>query len=294
MIISDSSSFAFVHIPKCAGTSVRTVLLAYDDRAHIYVEGYANASGLPEVFDVEGFGPVKHNHLSLSAMRNVLPQELARIQEYRSLAIIRDPVPRFISCVSERVKHVEGRAISQVSKERIRKEIGLTIEELAKRDADPATLWPLDLVTFQPQVSFVFLDGSCELSKIYRLDEMQDFYDDAARHLGHDFEPATVSATSANRTEVIRNPALRAIDRKVPILRDTARRLLPQQFRSRIAAPFKQGSGASLSWILEEPGVGAFISEYYADDIALWRYSADRSVERGLLLREVTDSGPHM
>lgn len=291
MIISESSSFAFVHIPKCAGTSVRTVLLAYDDRAYSYTGNHTNASGLPEVFDVDGFGPVKHNHLSLAAMQNVLPAELERLQTYRSLAITRDPFPRFISCLSERIKHLEGRAISQLSQNRIRREIDRTIDELSKRDPDPATLWPLDLVTFQPQANFIFLEGRCELSKIYRLDQMQEFYDDAARRLDDDFEPATASTTSANRTEVIRNPALRAIDQKAPFLRQTVRRLLPSQFRSRIAAPLKQGSSASLGWILEDSGVKAFISDYYSDDVALWRYSADRPVERGLLLSEVRESG---
>ena len=36
MLISDSHKFAFIHIPKCAGTTVRKSLLKFDTRNNFY------------------------------------------------------------------------------------------------------------------------------------------------------------------------------------------------------------------------------------------------------------------
>jgi hypothetical protein len=59
MIVSDRHRFVFIHIPKCAGTSVRNVLEGFDETG-----GRFNT----RIADDPKFGRLDYTHLPLSIM----------------------------------------------------------------------------------------------------------------------------------------------------------------------------------------------------------------------------------
>lgn len=92
MIISDTYRFAFIHIPKCAGTTVRQYFDKYDQKA---IE-----SGLkshPE------FGVFDYNHIPLHVLHYFFLTEYEKVRAYYSFAILRDPFARFPSSVNMRL-----------------------------------------------------------------------------------------------------------------------------------------------------------------------------------------------
>jgi hypothetical protein len=92
MIISHKNKFIFVHIPKCAGTSFRKNLLKYhDDPNTFYYMGTYDG----RIYDM--------CHLTPFELRKIFDIDF---KEYYTLAVIRDPIDRFISGYFEYMRHV--------------------------------------------------------------------------------------------------------------------------------------------------------------------------------------------
>lgn len=289
MIINSDREFAFVHIPKCAGTSVREVLLKFDQREAEYTANFANQTGLEEVFDLPGFGPIKYNHLNLPAMAKILPAELDRLLAYRTITVIRDPYPRFISALSERSKLVSGANITVHSNAEIladTRRVMAALPDVARSGG----AYPLELTTFQRQVDYIFLDGTCVLSRVYRIDQLTEFFSDAIERLGLDDDPADLAGVRANETLAHGPPATRLIeavfDRSIRAIRGVLpegfrKRYLPRQVRNRVSRKLHPSGQAKLAWLLEESEVRAFIEDHYAEDLALWNASHRFEIGRG-------------
>ena len=82
MIISDKEKFVFVHIPKCAGTSVRSRIEHLDDRSGAYS---GRLEQHPEL------GLLNYVHLPLQTLSDHFPAEFECIKSYRSLAVLGIP-----------------------------------------------------------------------------------------------------------------------------------------------------------------------------------------------------------
>src|ERR1700744_524201 len=109
MIISDPHRFVFVHVPKCAGTSVRRALRAIDTS-----DGqFWRIGEHPEM------GAVHFAHLTLPDLARYFPETLAKIRDYQSMAIIRDPRDRFFSAIFQRLREFRGIGQSVITPEMI-------------------------------------------------------------------------------------------------------------------------------------------------------------------------------
>jgi hypothetical protein len=97
LIISDSKEFAFIHVPKCAGTSIRTSLLQYDTRNNYYWHHH-NLAG-PRDSDTPL--RVDKGHLTLSMLKQLYPNDFRLLSEYTTFAISRHPRKRLISAFFE-------------------------------------------------------------------------------------------------------------------------------------------------------------------------------------------------
>lgn len=96
MLISDSHKFAFIHIPKCAGTTVRKSLLKFDTRNNFYwmhntLEGFG-LQGEKTTIDFD------KSHLTLNVLKYYYEDDFKLLNEYTTFAFSRNPVTRLVSC----------------------------------------------------------------------------------------------------------------------------------------------------------------------------------------------------
>ena len=136
MIVSDRHKFAFIHIPKCAGTTVRNRITPYDDLGGAHHE---------RVEDHPVLGPTDFVHLPLYTLRDHFPEEFDKVRRYWSFAVLRNPKSRFFSAVAQRVRMYRGNGVQlrQLSEEQIVEEIEAAMAELSGREGR----LPPDLIT---------------------------------------------------------------------------------------------------------------------------------------------------
>ena len=98
MIVDDAHEVAFVHIPKCGGTSVSRQLRLLD----------SNNEFFKDVRDHPALGRTHFSHLPLFFLREFYPETFDRIAAYRAFAIARDPYVRFASSTIQHLDEFRG------------------------------------------------------------------------------------------------------------------------------------------------------------------------------------------
>ena len=93
VILDDQHRFAFVHIPKCAGSSVKLANPSLFQGAKFSrpVEG-TRLGTLPWPLCT---------HLPLAVLADALPEDFEKLRQYESFTVVRDPVDRFVSAVMQ-------------------------------------------------------------------------------------------------------------------------------------------------------------------------------------------------
>ena len=94
MIISDTHKFIFIHVPKCAGTSIRQSLYKYDTRNNFFwnyvpIAPASEEEGEPLLVD--------KGHMTLGVWRSLYPDAYSLINEYTVFSISRNPISRLLS-----------------------------------------------------------------------------------------------------------------------------------------------------------------------------------------------------
>tara|TARA_R110000751_G_scaffold14890_20_gene48355 strand:+ start:8634 stop:9464 length:831 start_codon:yes stop_codon:yes gene_type:complete len=147
MIISDHHKLAFIHIPKCAGTSLRQLLVPFDDQTNAF-------EGIHE--NHRWGGRIDLMHIPLAQLSRHFPNAYAKVAAYRSFAVVRDPGERFVSSLAEHLRYRTGKDLTQLPYELVRR----TARKLSARLLEGAEPWrDPRLVHFQPQVDYVRHDG---------------------------------------------------------------------------------------------------------------------------------------
>ena len=253
MLLSPDLNFAFVHIPKCGGTSLRD---SFRGMPGIGNPLAAARAAIP--FETDP------NHVQLCLLRDHAPELLAQIEACTSYALLRDPVARFSSAVAQHCKMFHGgrgRGAFDVS------ELG----EVTR--AAIACLRAGDLVRdrryihFERQLRFTHLDGRQVVTRLYRLDAQAALVADVAATTGY----RAPSLNESNASVGFRNAALQRIRMGVPrplkrLARDhiplTGKRAIDRLFFRPSLTPDKVAA-------ILTPGTRAFIAEFYAEDLAL-------------------------
>ncbi len=253
MILSDRYRFIFIHVPKCAGTSVRAAVLPYhdaDDRFLKTVEKH------PEL------GELDFRHLPLPLLRELDPEAFHKLKRYDSYALLRDPFQRFRSAMAQRAKMYLGKEFAQMDEQELRTEIERVMDYLR---SEPAVIAPA-FIHFARQSDFVQLGDERLVRHLYPVERVDLFVQALGRHIGTD----ALRIEHANRTTVFRYPQLKHMVQNGSAL---ARHFLPQPVhetlrRSARRVLMKPGAEADLP-ALREDRVQEFIAHYYAADIAL-------------------------
>lgn len=113
MIISETKSFAFIHVPKCAGTSIRNSLFPYDTRNNYFWLHY----NIPGASETCANLAIDKAHMPLAILKNLYPNDFRLLSELTTFAASRHPLKRLISAFFEPRKELLELAASEKSHE---------------------------------------------------------------------------------------------------------------------------------------------------------------------------------
>jgi hypothetical protein len=255
MIISPRHGFVFVHIPKCAGTSVRTQIAACDPD-HIAL---ANPGNHPVL------GRIDFGHVPLSLLREHFPEHYAYLERLPAFAVVRDPLTRFGSAFRQLLWQYERTPMTMIEPKVLRERILKSIDEVGAEIDAPSH----KMIFFSRQSDFVFDDGRRLVDHLVPIENVGDFIAYLAVKTGAPMDPERRSNQNVDLRAKWLGPAAFKVN-------DFLRRRLPQQWHARIKDAAvgllaTQKSAAETSGILDLPEVRDFVAETYKADFALYQ-----------------------
>ena len=263
MIISDTHEFAFVHIPKCAGTTLRNVLLPFDEHAaRFYHRGVAPHPAL---------GRLDYPHIPLSVLRDHFPADFEKLTAYRSFALVRDPFSRFPSSLHERLVQRDRRPLSDRSANEIAREVDAVLSYLA-RQPNKAVITDPEYIHFSRQCDYIVLDGRQIVGHPKPISEVEALLSDLAMIFGRPIRPEENKNQRISHNNAfiarVQDAVTRRIEGALP------RRVWKPVYRPIKTAFFALGvirtDTDALSTLPNIDEVNAFIAEFYAEDVRLF------------------------
>jgi len=251
MIISDEHRFAFVHIPKCAGTSIRKGLRSIDTAQVAFDRIDAHPV----------LGMVHYGHLTLDDLATHFPAEFDKITSYRSVAILRDPVDRFFSALFQRLREFKRLDQSQITSAVVEGEA----RDIVKRLREGGRL-ELEYVHFTRQSAFIDHGGRRVVESLYPVDQLQGAFAFIESCTGVRID----AAVQENQTLALRAGALTPVVRH---LRKPYTALVPLGLRDRVrqrlvrAGLYGRVKGDQLT--MRNGALLRFIEDHYREDFEL-------------------------
>lgn len=255
MIISPRHRFVFVHVPKCAGTSVRTQMVKCDP-GHI---------AMGEVGTHPVLGQIDFGHVPLPILRQHFPEEYAYLERFTSYAVVRDPLERFGSSLRQMLWRYHQRPMTLIPAEELRA-LTLTVLDDVAGELDNLSS---RFIFFARQRDFIFDGDRRMVDHLIPLPLVPDLI----AHLGRITGTPMEAGTRSNQNVELRFKAIGGLAYRV---NDILRRTLPLDIHARI----KDGalrllsartSAAEASGILDMPEVRAFVERHYAADAEIHR-----------------------
>lgn len=267
MIINHSQQFAFIHIPKCAGTTVRSCLAPYDQTQGRFTGYVGQHSNL---------GTIDYVHIPLFVLKDYFPEEFLQILNYQSYAVIRDPFKRFPSSLSQHLKMYGKKRLENMDPQEVKEAVDAAINYLS-HNKKCQKLLPHAYIHFQRQTDYVQLDGELIVPNVFTTHQISRMFADIEQRTGLNISHNPGSARErANQSLVFRNSILQwSFYRIRPILRF----MLRPQNRTKITETFKGffyvRRDERLGGIFQSEYVNDFISNYYKEDIELYQKLRD-------------------
>jgi hypothetical protein len=250
MIVSDALRLAFLHIPKCAGSTVRRDLVAHDSLGDMFHGFWTPPHGVR----------IDMLHITLAQLEAHFPDVLDKVRAYESYAVIREPARRLFSSLAYYMGSVQNQRIQADDPERIER----TLREVADKLAVANGSLESRFVYFTRQSEYVRLRGKRLVRHLYPLEELSRLAQDVQKRHG----VAIDVRERVNPMAVDDGPLVRAMRRvAAPVLPRTVRlglraALLPSAARTGEAL-FRQVSATDLFQDLME--------RYYGEDVFLYR-----------------------
>lgn len=264
MIIDDVHKMAFVHIPKCAGTSVRRQLEPLDTTGGVFYP----------MIDHPVLGKIHGSHIPLAFVREHYPTEFAKLATYQTFALIREPLARFASAAFQRLKGHHRVTPGEITPALAVREAMDVMEWLQSRSSfcDPG------YIHFARQCDYVCVDGRRIVGNLYVLEDMAEFATAIEQACGVRLDPER----RENANFASSNPVTRHVRR---VLRPLYRRLTSWEMRQKLLLKVKEANAGRDEPLYEafrsDPGIRSFVERYYAEDweiyTALRRPDASRT-----------------
>ena len=262
-LICDRNRFAYVHIPKSAGTSLSVALRPYLDPDERFLGARPDPeTGERAYLSHPVLGRVNGPHVPLAMMRDHFPDAFAKLAAYPAYALAREPGPRFASAVAQHVREFRGGEIHALAPE----EVEAVVEEcMAALRQDPVNPG-LTYMHLLRQADFVWLDGERITDFVYPMEALGEMTRDISGRFGFPLELRRRSNTTAapltGRMAALQKGLARVSKTLLPArlhkrMRERTRRLERQRASSMTAAVFATGR------------VRAFVADFYAPDAEL-------------------------
>lgn len=253
MIISDRHRFVFVHIPKCAGVSVKRQLRSIDD----------SAGDFSRIGDHPELGKIHFAHIPLSDLKVHFPDVHLRLCSYRSMALVRDPVDRFISAVFQRLREFKGFNQSAITPKRFAAEAKNVTRHLA---STPERL-SLEYVHFNRQADYVLEDGRRLVGQVFRLDQLSR----AADYIAECTDVRIEQENWLNRSAELKVGRLAPLARLIRVPYAFALPLaVRQKIRSAMLGSGLYGGVTKERFVMPGSWLSDFLLEYYREDFDLF------------------------
>ncbi|NGZ90281.1 sulfotransferase family 2 domain-containing protein [Psychroflexus maritimus] len=258
MIISDKYRFVFIHIPKCAGSTVRKQIEFLDDKGGVF----SNVKLHKEL------GQIDYGHIPLFVLKKYFPIEFRKIEKYESVTLIRNPYERFPSSVSQYLRFYGESAIHKMKNAEIKNNLNKIINYLYKTPDDQFFL-PKEYIHFQKQVDFVIENKIILTNKIFTTSEVDLLIAHLENHT--DIEIQNQSIEKIAQSKVYRNEFIQFLMEDIrPGLKKIYKPLLPNNLKKKLLDTFLVPRDARYQSLFQANYVIDFIEEYYKDDIALY------------------------
>lgn len=251
MIIDDEHAVAFMHIPKCGGTSVRRQLASLDSYQGFFYDRREH----------DALGRLDYCHIPLPFLATHFRDAFDKVASYRAFALVRDPHTRFVSATFERLALFGGvRRTAATAAEAIG-EAERTMDWLTGRGpfCDPA------YIHFARQVDYVVMDGRPIVENVYAIEDMAAFGAEIERLTGAPFDPGRRENTnfaSPNRLLSLLHIAKPVYSRLTTWNQREA--VLKALHRWKVQTP-----DALYDAFRRNSKINDFVRAYYADDFAL-------------------------
>lgn len=273
MIICDTNEFVFVHIPKCAGTTIRNALAPYDEHADRF---WGRAVAPHSVL-----GSLDYPHIPLAVLQTHFPEDFARLVAYQSFALVRDPFARFPSSLHERLIHRDGQTLSLRSAAEIAREVDAVLACLANHPSDAPITDP-GLIHFSRQCDYIFLDGHQIVDRLRTVADVDTLLEEVSDIVGVLVRPKE----NMNARLDYASPMVQRLQLAVTALIE---RVLPRRIWKPAYVPIKRALHSlglihpSRNPLEQLPNFGdieAFVAEFYSHDIHLFeRLEAERRAQ---------------
>jgi len=261
MIINRTKRFSFIHIPKCAGTTVRSVLDSFNEWEH---------AGPPWIKEHKDLGTLDFAHIPLFALQSHFTDDLETIKNVDSFAIIRNPYDRFASSVSQQVKMYSKQSIYEFAASDFEDVINKNIEFL-KGQPESNHLLPPEYIHFQKQIDYTHLSGTTIVNNLHTIDTLDKMFEKIENICDQtlDFRDSRDnSIQQKGQTKIVRNGTLRHLIKAAKALK--LNKAISPGFKKTILRPMLTPRDDQLKPMFESKHVTSFIRNYYGPDIELY------------------------
>lgn len=259
-ILSHDKGFAFIHLPKNGGSTIRDQFAALDDCGQKYF--YRNGMH-------DKHGEIAFGHLPLWVIAQDAPDDLEFIAHTWSCAVTRDPSERFRSAMAQRAREFLGKPLPDQTKAERQSLADDIMRHLEARPNLPAA----EFVHFTRQVDFIRHEGAQVVKHLYPLSNIDALIAELGQRTGQ-----TTSADRKNQTEYTKNGAFGQIARG---LWATVKPILPAAVQSRLRQNLRgmvvQSGNTDDRLGLMNDRLTAFVRDFYADDFDIHNAALARS-----------------
>jgi hypothetical protein len=253
LIIDDTHKTAFVHVPKCGGTTISVQFGELDSYG-----GDFRVKGVHPVL-----GAIHYAHIPLRFLARCYPEQFGKVRTYQSFALSRDPHDRFASATFQRLAEFRGVAKIDVTLQRALSEARSVMDWLTLR----GPFCDLEYIHFSRQADYVSLDGERIVDDVFALEDISDLTAELGRRCHIHFDPERRENTNfASKSRLLS---------VLHVAKPIYSRLTPWAFRERLLYWGKRWNILSPQSLYDDfrrdPRINDFVETYYAEDLALHR-----------------------
>ena len=254
MLCNQNAHFAFIHIPKCAGTTIHRLFGHFDD-----FENFFSGDREDPIL-----GRYDGNHVPPKILREHFPEAFARIAPLEKYAIVREPFERFRSSMAQRIRQFTDYDVHSIQPRDLNFEIEKVSDQMMKSKFMPSR----EFVHFMRQSDFFELDNDRFVERIFPIENTTELIEELAKRLELRVDPhVRANSTKWNRSE--------SLEGAIQIIGKFTRPLVPKYARNRMRelayALFKSRKPSKeIFELFDTELTRQFVTEYYERDIEMW------------------------